>query len=224
MEQTRRALVIGAHPDDCALGAAGIATLLKRTGWHVTFLTMTDGELGGDPELRITEERSSARLLGVDLDLGHLPDGSMNGPQTVRLLEDKLVQHAPDLILVHAPTDSHSDHRVLSDSLVSAARRYPSVLFYEGPSTLSFAASLKIDITRAWEMKVNSLLAHESQRERVRTVEWAESAGRHRAWPHYRGLCEAFTPVRMDLSLVCPLVNDVRLPVHESERANWSIV
>ena len=224
METIRKALVIGAHPDDCALGAAGIATMLKRTGWQVTFLTMTDGELGGDPEVRIEEERVSAKLLGVELDLCHLPDGAMTGPQTVRVLEEKLSRHAPEMILVHAPTDSHSDHRVLSDSLVSAARRHPSVLFYEGPSTLAFAASLKIDITRAWDMKVKSLLAHASQRERVRTVEWAESAGRHRAWPHYRGLCEAFVPVRMDLSLICPAINDTRLPIHESERVNWSIV
>ena len=148
-------------------GAAGIATLLKRTGWQVTFLTMTDGELGGDPEVRIEEERVSAKLLGVELDLAHLPDGAMTGPQTVRVLEDKLALHAPDLILVHAPTDSHCDHRILSDSLVSAARRHPSILFYEGPSTLAFAALLKIDITRAWDMKVKSLLAHASQRERV---------------------------------------------------------
>ena len=224
MDMIRKALVIGAHPDDCALGAAGVGTLLKRTGWHVTFLTMTDGELGGDPQVRIEEERTSAKLLGVDLDLCHLPDGAMTGPHTVRVLEDKLEQHAPDMILVHAPTDSHSDHRVLSDSLVSAARRHPSVLFYEGPSTLAFAASLKIDITRVWDVKVKSLLAHASQRERVRTVEWAESAGRHRAWPHYRGICEAFVPVRMDLSLMCAVPPEVRLPVFEGDRASWSIV
>ena len=69
MGKMRKALVIGAHPDDCALGAAGFAVMLKRAGWKVTFLTMTDGELGGDPELRVEEERLSAKLLGVDLDL-----------------------------------------------------------------------------------------------------------------------------------------------------------
>ena len=148
----------------------------------------------------------------------------MTGPETVRVLEEKLGLHKPELILVHAPTDSHSDHRVLSDSLVSAARRHASVLFYEGPSTLNFAATLKIDITQAWETKVKSLLAHASQRERVRTVEWAESAGRHRAWPHYRGICEAFVPVRMNLDMVCPAVADTVLPVSEAERTKWSIV
>jgi LmbE family N-acetylglucosaminyl deacetylase len=113
---------------------------------------------------------------------------------------------------------------VLSDSLVSAARRHPSILFYEGPSTLNFAASLKIDISRAWDLKVNSLLAHASQRERVRTVEWAESAGRHRAWPHYRGICEAFVPVRMDLSLICPAIAELQIPLQKTEQPSWSIV
>ncbi len=233
MMKSKKALVIGAHPDDCALGAAGISVLLRRSGWNVTFLTMTDGELGGDPQLRLDEERVSASLLDVQLDFGHLPDGSMSGRETVELLEAKLELHRPDLLLTHAPTDSHSDHRVLSDSLVSAARRYASILFYEGPSTLQFAASLKLDIARAWDLKVRSLLAHASQRERVRTVEWAESVGRHRAWPHYRGVCEAFSPVRMDLQLMVEVAtaqHEMPLPavdrgsVVSPSHSSWSIV
>jgi LmbE family N-acetylglucosaminyl deacetylase len=202
MTSVRKALVIGAHPDDCALGAAGFSFLLRQAGWHVTFLTTTDGELGGPPDVRLEEERRSAGVLGVSVDFGHLPDGSMSGRSTVELLEKKLDQHRPDLILTHAPLDSHADHRVLSDSVVSAARRHASILFYEGPSTLGFTASLKVDIADAWDLKVRSLLAHASQRARVRTVEWAEAAGRHRAWPHYGAMCEAFSPIRMDLSLM----------------------
>ena len=233
MTKTKKALVIGAHPDDCALGAAGFSVLLRRSGWNVTFLTMTDGELGGNPELRLDEERVSASLLDVNLDFGHLPDGSMAGRETVEVLEAKLEIHQPDLILTHAPTDSHADHRVLSDSLVSAARRSASILFFEGPSTLQFAASLKIDIASSWDLKVRSLLAHASQRERVRTVEWAEAAGRHRAWPHYRGVCEAFSPVRMDLSLMVEVASQLALPLTAAERAHtgaktapaaWSVV
>ncbi len=232
MTGTKKALVIGAHPDDCALGAAGFSVLLRRAGWHVTFLTMTDGELGGEPALRLDEERVSAGLLDVQLDFAHLPDGSMSGRETVEMLEEKLALHKPDLLLTHAPTDSHADHRVLSDSLVSAARRSASILFYEGPSTLQFAASLKIDIARVWDLKVKSLLAHASQRERVRTVEWAESAGRHRAWPHYRGVCEAFSPVRMDLQLMVEMAAETGLPFAAAEQGlgsagqtrNWSVV
>jgi LmbE family N-acetylglucosaminyl deacetylase len=224
MEKIRKALVVGAHPDDCQLGAAGFSTLLRRAGWQVTFLTMTDGELGGNPRERIEEERTSARLLGVGMDLCHLPDGAMTGPETVRVLEEKLAEYVPELILTHAPDDSHSDHRVLSNSLVSAARRYDTVLFYEGPSTQSFAGSLKIDISGVWDEKVRSLMAHASQRERVRTVEWAEAAARHRAWPHYRGLCEAFVPVRMNLNLVCPAVAEALVPLQNMDHTSWSIV
>lgn len=233
MGKVKKALVVGAHPDDCALGAAGFSVLLRRAGWRVTFLTMTDGELGGDPALRLEEERASAGVLDVDVDFGHQPDGSMSGRETVEILEAKLARHQPDLLLTHAPTDSHSDHRVLSDSLVSAARRHPSILYYEGPSTLNFHAALKMDIAPAWDMKVASLLAHASQRERVRTVEWAEAAGRHRAWPHYRGICEAFLPVRMNLNLMCEVATDIALPLSAARQETvdsiptasaWSIV
>ncbi len=233
MTRTRKALIIGAHPDDCALGAAGFSVLLRRAGWQVTFLTMTAGELGGEPALRLDEERISTGILDVELDFAHLPDGSMSGRATVEVLEKKLDQHKPDLLLTHAPTDSHADHRVLSDSLVSAARRHASVLFYEGPSTLQFNGALKINISSAWELKVRSLLAHASQRERVRTVEWAQAAGQHRAWPHYRGACEAFAPVRMDLQLMVEIAAEVSLPgaagdlaqnLEGSDSRAWSVV
>ncbi|RRA48513.1 PIG-L deacetylase family protein [Acidipila sp. EB88] len=202
MMKPKSALVIGAHPDDCALGAGGFSVLLRMSGWRVTFLTMTDGELGGDPSLRLDEERNSAKILNVNVDFGHLPDGSLSGPRTVRVLEEKLDLHKPDLIMTHAPMDSHSDHRVLSESVVSAARRSPSILFYEGPSTSQFVGSLKVEIAVSWGLKVKSLAAHASQRERVRTIEWAETAGRQRAWPDYRSVCEAFTPVRLNLALM----------------------
>jgi LmbE family N-acetylglucosaminyl deacetylase len=212
MRTTKKALVIGAHPDDCALGAAGFSVLLRRSGWEVTFLTMTDGQLGGDPALRVNEELACARILGVRLELGHLMDGAMDGPKAVAILEQKLAEDAPDLILTHAPSDSHGDHRVLSESVLSAARRHASVLFFEGPSTQSFLPAMRIDISQAWELKTRSLLAHDSQTERVRTVEWAEAAGRHRAWPHYRGICEAFMPVRINLDLMCGTEAQDRLP------------
>ena len=203
MRENRKALVVGAHPDDCALGAAGFAVLLRKSGWEVTFLTMTDGQLGGDPELRVEEEHTCARILGVRLELGHMVDGALDGRKAVRLLEERIEANPPDLILTHAPSDSHGDHRVLSESVMSAARRHASILFFEGPSTQSFLPAMKIDISRSWELKTRSLLAHASQMERVRTVEWAEIAGRHRAWPHYRGICEAFMPARMNLELLC---------------------
>ena len=221
-----RALVLGAHPDDCALGAAGLSVLLRCSGWQVAFLTMTDGELGGIPEVRLREEQAGADILGVQVDFAHLPDGAMSGRSTVAAVEQKLSFHQPDLILTHAPVDSHSDHRTLSESVVSAARRHASILFYEGPSTLQFTASLKIDISRSWDLKVQSLMAHASQRERVRTVEWAEAAARHRAWPHYRGVCEAFAPVRLDLELLvnaAPQTGVVSLTAsqHVAGAAEW---
>ncbi len=212
MAGPRKMIVVGAHPDDCCLGAAGFSVLLRQAGWQVVFLTITDGELGGEPAVRLEEERVSARMLDVELDFGHLPDGFLTGPGTMKLLEAKLEQHRPHLILTHAPQDSHSDHRVVSDSLVSAARRHSSVLFYEGPSTMHFAPSLKVCIESTWDLKVKALLAHRSQRERVRTVEWAQVAGQHRGWPTFGGMCEAFVPVRMDLNFILQAPSELVLP------------
>lgn len=200
----KKALVIGAHPEDCALGAGGVSVLLRRAGWAVTFLTMTDGELGGPPADRLAEEAACAAVLGVAVDFAHLPDGGVTAPAALAVLEQKLAVHAPDLLFVHAPEDTHSDHRAVCEALLSATQQHDSMLFYEGPSSIGFAPSLSVRLDCAVrETKRAALLAHMSQQEHVRTVEWAEAAGQYRAWPHYDGgSCEAFAPARLDLAFL----------------------
>jgi hypothetical protein len=87
---------------------------------------------------------------------------------------------------------------------------------------------MRLDITAAWDLKVKSLLAHASQRARVRTVEWAEAVGRHRAWPHYHGVCEAFAPVRMNLDVLLATSQDAATAFGDGAassvvKTEWSI-
>ena len=44
--QSYRFLVIGAHPDDCDLLAAGLAMKMLQKGHEVFFLSATDGSAG----------------------------------------------------------------------------------------------------------------------------------------------------------------------------------
>ncbi|KAF2837170.1 carbohydrate esterase family 14 protein [Patellaria atrata CBS 101060] len=211
MTKHKIALIVGAHPDDCVLGAGGVSILLIRAGWRVIFLTMSDGELGGNPTVRISEENECARTLGVHVEYGHLPDGNITSVEAVKVLETKLTEHRPSLIFVHAPADSHKDHRIVSKSLQSAARRYSSILFYEGPSSVDFKPAMRIRLEACVrELKQQALLAHLSQSTRVRTTEWIEATGRYRAWPHFADdCCEAFVPLRMDIGLLLNPVSPV---------------
>ena len=45
-ERKMRVLSIGAHPDDADTSAGGLLTKLKRKGWEIRLLSVTDGSAG----------------------------------------------------------------------------------------------------------------------------------------------------------------------------------
>src|SRR4051812_10387622 len=72
--ERKRALVVGAHPDDPDFGAGGTAALWTREGWEFYYLVCTNGSKGSadpnmDPrqliEFRRQEQRAAAQALGV---------------------------------------------------------------------------------------------------------------------------------------------------------------
>ncbi len=71
-----RILCIGAHPDDAESGAAGTAALWVAKGYHVKFVSMTNGDIGhwrdSGPELarrRKAEVAHGAKLVGYDFEI-----------------------------------------------------------------------------------------------------------------------------------------------------------
>ena len=72
--ESKRALVIGAHPDDNEFGAGGTTAKLAAQGWDVTFIIVTNGNKGSHDlaispyqlsETREREQHAAAALLGV---------------------------------------------------------------------------------------------------------------------------------------------------------------
>jgi LmbE family N-acetylglucosaminyl deacetylase len=64
--ESKRALVIGAHPDDNEFGAGGTTAKLAAQGWEVIFIIATNGNKGShDPACRPTSsaKRASASNL-----------------------------------------------------------------------------------------------------------------------------------------------------------------
>ena len=45
-KKTRKALIIGAHPDDPETGCGGTILMLRKAGWDVVSVYMTKGEGG----------------------------------------------------------------------------------------------------------------------------------------------------------------------------------
>jgi len=158
-------LVIGAHPDDFEIMAGGTLARWNSEGGKTYTMVMSDGELGGDPTVRRAETKEAAKVLGVkEVFFGALPDGKIaHEIGTIHLIEKKVKELKPGIIITHDPNDTHQDHKNVGLSCLSAARRHPRILFGETPSTIPQGKSILIDITDFMNLKMKALKKHESQ-------------------------------------------------------------
>jgi len=204
----RDVLAVGAHPDDIELGCGGALLAHVAAGDRVTMLVVTGGENGpGDAE-RITGRRAeqveAARTLGVSLRWGGLTDCAVpTDSSTVALIESVLRETGAGLVYVHAPDDSHQDHRAVASATLSAARRLPRVLHYQSPSTLAFTPTVFVDVTAHLSGKLAALRCHASQVDLSAMVEPDAVVASARHWGAQAriGYAEAFAPTRMVLDL-----------------------
>ncbi|MGR7025140.1 PIG-L deacetylase family protein [Geodermatophilus sp. URMC 62] len=228
----RSVLAIGAHPDDIELGCGGALLAHAAAGDTVTMLVVTGGENGPGDDVRIAgrraEQERAAALLGARLLWGGLLDCAVAADSgTVRRIEQVLESTRADLVYVHAPDDSHQDHRAVAGATLAAARRLPRVLHYQSPSTLTFTPSVYVDVTAFVTGKLAALAAHASQVEMSAMVEPDAVVASARHWgAHARiGYAEAFQPTRMVLDLApSPASVAVSSAAPEAVPAAWSLI
>jgi len=188
----RRALALGAHPDDVELQAGGTLATWAAQGVHVELACFTAGEKGShDPEadpaalvgVRRAEATAAARALGAAVPVHFLGavDGELEVTMALRLAVARLVRVVrPDAVLGHDPWRRyllHPDHRaagLLTVDGVVAARDplYGLELAAEGlgphrPHTvLLFGTDTPdelVDVTAAIDAKLAAVAAHASQ-------------------------------------------------------------
>jgi LmbE family N-acetylglucosaminyl deacetylase len=204
----RRVLAIGAHPDDLELGCGATLLAHSAAGDAVTMLVMTGGENGpagaGGTDVRRREQEAAATLLGARLRWGGLADCSVAADATtVGLIEQVVRETGADLVYVHAPDDSHQDHRAVTAATLAAGRRLSRVLHYQSPSTLTFTPTVFVDVTMHLSGKLAALGAHASQVEQSAMVEPDAVVASARHWGSQAriGYAEAFAPTRLVLDL-----------------------
>lgn len=196
-------LAIGSHPDDIEYGCGGTLTKHAHQGQKIYMMVMTNGELRGDPEVRRREQQESVRLIGAaDVFFGDYPDARLVCDRDlVQKIEGVVAATKPDFVYVHHPEDTHHDHRALSQASIPACRSVRNVLYYEGPSTLSFNPCVFVDIGAMLQAKLACLEAHASQVMQT-TVQDMSIVDLARSAAHFRGIqgrtkyAEAFVPFR----------------------------
>jgi len=192
IEGPARAMVIVAHPDDAEFICGGTVAKWCKEGWEVFYVLVTGGDKGTHddamhPEklaaIREEEQRAACRLLGVKecILLGY-PDGFTSESSELRGQIVRLLRlYRPDVVITwdaFRGTFNHRDHRNVGQATMDAI--YPIVrdrLFYQRDEEDGLAShqvnevllagavdgDYVVDVTDAWETKVDAILCHTSQ-------------------------------------------------------------
>lgn len=146
----RRALVIGAHPDDNEFGAGGSVAKLTSQGWDVTFIIVTNGNKGShDPdmssyrlsEIREQEQIAAARMLGVGRVIFlRNNDGELESSPALRAELALYIRHfKPHSVFTHDPWKHymlHPDHRAVGFGVIEGIVNARDHLFMPGLSQI----------------------------------------------------------------------------------------
>lgn len=199
------ALAIGAHPDDIEFGCGATLAKWARAGATIHHLVLTDGAKGswdsGRDEarfiaLRQEEQRRAATILGggsVEF-LGRIDGELVNGPGEQRDVARCIRVVRPQVILAHDPWRRyrlHPDHRhagfIATDAIVAARdphffpdqrlspHRPDALLLWEADEPNHVE-----DVAVTVEVKIDALLAHESQHETTMEIAAGAAADRER--------------------------------------------
>lgn len=142
----KRALVIGAHPDDNEFGAGGTVAKLAAQAWDITFIIATNGNKGShDPEMssyrlsetREQEQRAAASALGVKRVIFlRNNDGELEPTSAVRAEVALYIRHfKPHFVFSHDPWKHymlHPDHRAVGFAVIEGIVSARDHLFMPG--------------------------------------------------------------------------------------------
>ncbi len=183
-----RVLLLGAHPDDAEVSAAGLLWRHYHAGSTIRLISVTDGRSGhqsmDDQSLiarRRQEAANSGRLLGCDYLTWDFPDGYLQPTLELRhRVIEEIRGFRPDLVLTHRTCDYHPDHRAIAQAVQDASylvtvpkivpqqpalKRDPIVAYM--PDTFSRPALLRpdfvLDATPYIDDIVRMMACHESQ-------------------------------------------------------------
>src|SRR5580658_8528842 len=186
--QPVRVIAFGAHPDDCDLGAGGLAAKYAALGLKVKFVSLTNGDAGhqtqGGEELakrRRAEAQEAGRRIGIEYEVLDNHDGKLLPTLDVReQVIREIRQWKADVVIGPRPNDYHPDHRytgvlvqdasymVIVPSIVRDTpplTRNPVFLYYSDRFTRPqpFRPDIVVSIDDVFLKKIDMLDAHVSQ-------------------------------------------------------------
>lgn len=167
----KNVLMVAAHPDDVELGAAGLALLLKRSGWVLHYVVLAGVGYPKAEEL-MSELARSCELMGVkdqlvcDFPNTQLPDHSHEIRNVLVRLEENI---RPGLVLIPSVNDTHQDHVAVASESVRTFRHRETILSYEihRHGSYVFKPNVFVDIESVLEEKLEVLASYKTQLHRA---------------------------------------------------------
>jgi len=124
-----RIICFGAHPDDAESGSSGTAALWSAEGYHVKFVSLTNGDIGhwkeSGPELalrRKAEVEHGAKVIGYAFEIldNHYGEETPT-PENRKTVTRLIREWKADVVITHRPCDYHPNHRYTSILVQDAA-------------------------------------------------------------------------------------------------------
>ena len=208
--------VVGAHLDDIELACGGMLYNAIKAGNQVKCLVMSksgytnfDGTIMREDKIAIDEGIAAFRLLGItDFEILDFPTKDIPyDSKTVEAIDIRINAFNPDLIITHHPFDTHQAHVGVSKSVISAARRKNTVLFFEpiatsGRSYVAFKPQLYFDITDSISVKLDALKKHTTEYKKFGN-DWIEGVKSRCGFRGYEigvKYAEVFEVLRIEMS------------------------
>ena len=226
--ELNRVLVVAAHPDDEVLGCGGTIAQHADAGDQVQVLIVAEGatsrlhkrdRLQADEELFTlaqSAQRAGSILGAAGVELLDLPDNrldSLDRLDLIKLIEQRIDRHQPQVVYVHHAGDVNVDHRRLHEAVVTACRPTPGhtvkrLLSFEVASSTEcqppgsasvFQSNWFVDISLQWQRKREALEAYASEmraRPHARSLKAVEHLARWRSAQVGVELTEPFCVLR----------------------------
>ncbi len=111
-------LVFAPHPDDEVFSMGGILAEAAQREQVITIVYMTNGELGGDADTRISEAQAVCEHLNAKAMFLNIPDRSVKAtPALFQTIKQIILDLSPANVFFPSPQEFHIDHRATAASV-----------------------------------------------------------------------------------------------------------
>lgn len=198
-------LVVGAHPDDCEIGAGG---LIAREGENAFMLSVTNGANDSRSWGEAREEMEmAAEILGCGCIIWDYPMDVHCSAQLVAKIDEEIQTNGIDTVVTHFINDTNQAHREVAEAAIAASRWVTSLMMMEpsppgGRSWQPFRPQLYFDISEVYEKKDKAIKPYVTQINKygddwIAGVEAKETV---RGWETGVQRAEAYEVIRMLVS------------------------